>query len=113
MSYCEFKKISKYRRLISDPTLSALQCFEDFVEEVGDILFCEASCGGPVHKICIAQWLATKPDPTCIYCRAPWPKAGGAGGAGGAAAGRDGQYVNLANAVGISPARDTSSYYHG
>lgn len=86
-------------------------CFDDF-EDAAAIVFCEASCGGPVHQICIAQWLATKPEPTCVYCRAPWPKAGGAS-AGDGEVGRDGRYVNLAAAAGLRGHRDTSTYYHG
>lgn len=92
------------------PNLTWLfQCFEEFEGDKAAIVYCESSCGGPVHNICIAQWHATKPEATCIYCRAPWPKAG----AGNGEASRDGQYLNLASAVGISNRRDTTSYYHG
>ncbi|KAF7312446.1 hypothetical protein MIND_00258100 [Mycena indigotica] len=82
------------------------------------LVFCE-SCGNAVHKECFGQWQNTSRNQgkplTCIYCRASWPSAGAASGSGGnrGRAGMSDGYVNLAGVAGVSPQRDTSSYYDG
>ncbi|KAF8958058.1 hypothetical protein BDZ97DRAFT_1843889 [Flammula alnicola] len=80
------------------------------------LVFCE-DCGNALHKECFGHvWqrtaASTSKDLTCVWCRARWvlaPPAGAAAGPSRAAGG----YLNLAGVSGISPVRDTSTYYHG
>ncbi|KAF8967348.1 hypothetical protein BDZ97DRAFT_1656498 [Flammula alnicola] len=75
------------------------------------LVFCE-DCGNALHKECFGQSASTSKDLTCVWCRARWvlaPPAGAAAGPSRAAGG----YLNLAGVSGISPVRDTSTYYHG
>ncbi|KAF8206911.1 hypothetical protein K438DRAFT_1668215 [Mycena galopus ATCC 62051] len=79
------------------------------------LTFCE-ECGNAVHGECFAQWKQTcsrqHAKLTCIYCRAVWPTGPAAGGSGGAHK-TAGGYINVSGVAGVSPQRDTSSYYHG
>ncbi|KAJ7067074.1 hypothetical protein C8F01DRAFT_1120168, partial [Mycena amicta] len=93
----------------------------DAMHEVAEkkLVFCE-TCGNAVHSECFGQWQNTSRSQgkplTCIYCRASWPAASAGAGAGAASGSRAGMregYVNLANVAGVSPQRDTSSYYQG
>ncbi|KAJ6533770.1 hypothetical protein DFH09DRAFT_1043726 [Mycena vulgaris] len=84
----------------------------------GALTFCE-ECGNAVHKECFAQWKQTSGKQgtklTCIYCRAVWPSAAAAAGAAGGSGARrtSGGYLNISDVAGVSPQRDTTSYYHG
>lgn len=52
-------------------------------------------------------------DITCPFCRAKWPAAAVAAAGGRAVGARGGDgYLNLANAAGLSPVRDTSTCKH-
>ncbi|KLO14892.1 hypothetical protein SCHPADRAFT_825594 [Schizopora paradoxa] len=77
--------------------------------------YCEA-CGNCLHKDCFTQWAkSAKNGVTCVWCRAPWAQAGTptrARAAGGNATTSEG-YLNLSGVAGVSPVRDTSSYYQG
>ncbi|KAJ7732333.1 hypothetical protein DFH07DRAFT_906092 [Mycena maculata] len=91
----------------------------DGMHEAPSLTYCEA-CGNAVHGECFAQWKQTASSKgaklTCIYCRAEWPTASGssAGGSGaGGARTTAGGYLNMAGVAGLSPQRDTTSYYHG
>ncbi|KII88331.1 hypothetical protein PLICRDRAFT_140436, partial [Plicaturopsis crispa FD-325 SS-3] len=78
---------------------------------VPSLSFCD-SCGNALHKECFQQWVRSSGNnPTCVWCRAKWvmPAPAGGSGAGRAAQG----YINLAGVAGLSPQRDTSTYYHG
>ncbi|EIN06971.1 hypothetical protein PUNSTDRAFT_135671 [Punctularia strigosozonata HHB-11173 SS5] len=70
--------------------------------------FCD-ECGKGIHKECFQQWAKRSSTVTCVWCRAAWirPGASSAGPRSG------GGYVNLAAVAGVSPVRDTSSYFHG
>ncbi|TFK46618.1 hypothetical protein OE88DRAFT_1667229 [Heliocybe sulcata] len=85
-------------------------CYENMhKEDVKKLAFCE-SCGNGLHLQCFQQWARSKVKPDCVFCRAEWVVPGPAG----AKAGRSAEgYVNLAGVAGLSPQRDTSSYYHG
>ncbi|KAF8236732.1 hypothetical protein L208DRAFT_1390229 [Tricholoma matsutake] len=79
------------------------------------LVFCE-DCGNALHRECFQQWQAStvrdgKPL-TCVWCRARWvlPASAGASGSGTK---RSEGYINLADVSGISPVRDTSTYYRG
>jgi len=81
------------------------------------LVFCE-ECGNALHKECFQQWQKTSAssgkDLTCVWCRAQWIVARPAGVAGGVkrSMGAYG-YINLSDVAGISPVRDTSTYYQG
>ncbi|KAF8070819.1 hypothetical protein FPV67DRAFT_1488842 [Lyophyllum atratum] len=81
------------------------------------LVFCE-DCGNALHKVCFQQWKDTAAkshqELTCVWCRARWVSAAAPGADAGAAARRtsDG-YLNLSGVSGLSPVRDTSTYYHG
>ncbi|KAI0886444.1 uncharacterized protein GGS22DRAFT_199718 [Annulohypoxylon maeteangense] len=93
-------------------------CFSPF-EATEDTVYCQATCGNNIHKECFEMWAATKrkrtgDQVTCPMCRTPWQgnddvvkKIKNTG-----IIGRDG-YVNIADQLGISGARDHSSYYNG
>ncbi|KAK3941973.1 E3 ubiquitin-protein ligase Zswim2 [Diplogelasinospora grovesii] len=90
-------------------------------EESEAIVWCRAACGQNIHKECFELWAATKrqqaprgavkSEVTCPYCRSVWQgdedmvrkinKAGPLTEEG---------YVNVADQLGISPVRDTSTY---
>ncbi|TEB39398.1 hypothetical protein FA13DRAFT_1723590 [Coprinellus micaceus] len=75
--------------------------------------FCE-ECGNALHNACFSQWKQSNQrsgkELTCVYCRSKWLSPSAASGSGPV---KPGGYLNLAGAAGISPQRDTSSYYHG
>ncbi|KAK0505398.1 hypothetical protein EDD18DRAFT_1129186 [Armillaria luteobubalina] len=92
-------------------------CYDKMhTEPENRLTWCEV-CGNALHGVCFAQWQATAlksgKNVTCVWCRAEWvlPDAGKGKGKG-KAIGEEG-YVNLAAVAGVSPQRDTSSYYHG
>ncbi|KAK0240934.1 hypothetical protein EDD85DRAFT_763132 [Armillaria nabsnona] len=94
-------------------------CYDKMhTEPENRLTWCEV-CGNALHGVCFAQWRTTAQNSgknvTCVWCRAEWvlPDAGKGEGKGkGKAIGEEG-YVNLAAVAGVSPQRDTSSYYHG
>ncbi|KAI1329992.1 hypothetical protein F5Y16DRAFT_396857 [Xylariaceae sp. FL0255] len=91
-------------------------CFTAF-EDTDATVYCRATCGQNFHKECFEMWAATKnraahDSVTCPICRSHWQgdedmvskikKKGKMG--------RDG-YVNVADQLGISRTRDTSTYH--
>ncbi|KAK6344199.1 hypothetical protein TWF696_007840 [Orbilia brochopaga] len=92
-------------------------CYEAFNRNETDVVYCVAQCGTNIHKDCFRQWAATRGGGavTCVMCRAPWEKNPVGVGEYGqilqdAKIGAEG-YLNVANEMGISPRRDTSTYY--
>lgn len=95
-------------------------CFMPFEGEDATV-YCRAQCGQNIHKECFEMWAATKRQNrnatdkvTCPMCRTPWQgdddmqtriRNTGVVGAEG--------YVNIADKLGISTYRDTSTYYNG
>ncbi|CAJ2503348.1 Uu.00g107420.m01.CDS01 [Anthostomella pinea] len=93
-------------------------CFTLF-EAGEDIVYCRATCGQNIHQECFEMWAATKrksarDQVTCPMCRTPWQgdddmvkkiKKTGIPGPDG--------YVNVADQLGLSQKRDTSTYYSG
>lgn len=93
-------------------------CFEELEAKGEALVWCKAACGQNIHKQCFEMWAATKRqavgargDVTCPYCRSVWHgdeemvkkiKNTGEVGAEG--------YVNVADQLGISTHRDTSTY---
>jgi len=69
----------------------------------GKLRFCD-ECGNALHGECFEQWSKSKRGEslTCVWCRAAvvQQQSKSAGG-----------YLNLGGVVGLSPVRDTSSYY--
>ncbi|KAI0819496.1 hypothetical protein BC628DRAFT_1016088 [Trametes gibbosa] len=88
-------------------------CYESMHKIAETLLvFCE-ECGNGLHNVCFQQWAkAAKGAVTCVFCRAEWTAPTAAGKGKGKGVTREG-YVNLADVAGVSPARDTSSYYNG
>ncbi|KAI0673012.1 hypothetical protein C8Q78DRAFT_969499 [Trametes maxima] len=88
-------------------------CYEGMHKVAEKLLvFCE-ECSNGLHKECFQQWAnAARGSVTCVFCRAQWAGPG-ATRAGKAASRSVEGYLNLAGAAGVSPVRDTSSYYHG
>ncbi|KAF5378349.1 hypothetical protein D9615_008763 [Tricholomella constricta] len=81
------------------------------------LVFCE-DCGNALHKECFQGWktstLKDHKQLTCVWCRAQWASAGAEGASAGVGARRTREgYINLSGVSGISPIRDTSTYYHG
>ncbi|KIJ23990.1 hypothetical protein M422DRAFT_39338 [Sphaerobolus stellatus SS14] len=90
-------------------------CYEEIHgTDIKTLTFCE-ECGNGLHQECFRQWaMKTKPA-TCVFCRAEWKQASAAvagSSTAGAVVGEDG-YLNLASVAGLSPVRDTTSYYDG
>ncbi|KAG8962748.1 hypothetical protein FRC03_003843 [Tulasnella sp. 419] len=91
-------------------------CYEALMEaKESDLVFCE-TCNNALHEECFSQWRRTNAGKTitCVWCRSPWVDLPGPGEAGPSIASisRDG-YLNLGTAAGLSPVRDTSTYYQG
>ncbi|KAG6867275.1 hypothetical protein C0993_005057 [Termitomyces sp. T159_Od127] len=78
------------------------------------LIFCE-ECGNALHRQCFEQWKTTSRNSgkhlSCVFCRAQWVTST-TGSTGAGQMSREG-YINLAGVSGISPVRDTSTYYHG
>jgi len=77
---------------------------------VKTLTFCD-ECGNGLHTECFQHWARTAKSLTCVWCRAKWAVATGGSGAAGASTSEG--YLNLSSAAGLSPKRDTSSYYDG
>ncbi|KAJ6611934.1 hypothetical protein B0H10DRAFT_1808509 [Mycena sp. CBHHK59/15] len=81
----------------------------------GSLTFCQ-ECGNAVHGECFSQWRQTSAKTgsklTCIYCRAEWPTAATPTSGSGART-TVGGYLNISGVAGVSPQRDTTTYYHG
>jgi hypothetical protein len=103
----------------------------EFDESDNDILWCKEACGNNIHRSCFEQWAKTKSGKNqisstiagldtdiwtgqvkCVYCRTPWKgdedsvkrisKSGMVNAEG---------YVNVGGELGLSQARDMSSYH--
>ncbi|KDQ61266.1 hypothetical protein JAAARDRAFT_32263 [Jaapia argillacea MUCL 33604] len=87
-------------------------CYENMHKvDVKKMAFCD-TCKNGLHLECFQQWARTAGrNVTCVFCRAEWAIPGPSGG-DKATRGADG-YLNLASAAGLSPVRDTSTYYQG
>ncbi|KAI5786060.1 hypothetical protein FPQ18DRAFT_415829 [Pyronema domesticum] len=110
------------RKPISDQDPCPI-CFSEITSselENGELLYCRAQCGANVHKECFGFWRRTKgTDVTCVLCRQAWVEEV-RDGAGLEEVLRDmgghrveEGYLNVAEELGISGQRDTSSYYAG
>lgn len=89
-------------------------CYTEF-EPDEEIVYCKAACGNNVHKDCMQSWMAAKAgNATCPYCRAEWEGdeigVGGNIDLKGAMRNEEG-YVNVAPQLGLSGARDYSTYH--
>lgn len=91
-------------------------CFSEF-EEGEETVYCKAACGNNVHAHCFNQWKAAKQGRggvTCPFCRTPWQAEGHEDIINKVS--KDGKrnqegYVNVAGELGLSGARDYSSYH--
>ncbi|THH27914.1 hypothetical protein EUX98_g6263 [Antrodiella citrinella] len=91
-------------------------CYESMYNvKESTLTFCD-TCGNGLHKECFQQWVkAARGSATCVFCRASVTSATSASGSSRVKTGTQSSegYINLANEAGVSPVRDTSSYYHG
>ena len=108
------KEDNPNRKPIGDDTECAI-CYEIF-DGHQETVYCKAACGNNLHQECMDTWIKTNgANATCPYCRAHWEDSGLEGKAGDvnlqtATVGEDG-YVNVASQLGISGARDYSTYH--
>ncbi|KAK3951429.1 hypothetical protein QBC32DRAFT_162952 [Pseudoneurospora amorphoporcata] len=98
-------------------------CFCELeADKPAEIVWCRAACGQNIHEECLEMWASTKrkqngggaqAEVTCPYCRSVWEgdddmvkkiKKGKVTSEG---------YYNVADQLGISGVRDTSTYYYG
>ncbi|CAD6590956.1 MAG: hypothetical protein ASARMPREDX12_005305 [Alectoria sarmentosa] len=89
-------------------------CFTEFEADRDEIVWCRAKCGNNLHRDCFEQWARSQAgkEIRCVYCRTPWQgdeeslkrlkSAGKVNGEG---------YVNVAGELGLSGARDYSTYH--
>ncbi|KAL8945959.1 MAG: hypothetical protein Q9222_007579 [Ikaeria aurantiellina] len=91
-------------------------CFMEFEPEKGEeIVWCKAACGNNIHKHCFERWVKSSGGKhvKCVYCRTRWQgdtpsiskimKEGRKVNEEG--------YVNIAEQLGLSGPRDTSTYH--
>ncbi|KAH9952030.1 hypothetical protein B0H21DRAFT_10402 [Amylocystis lapponica] len=105
---------AKQNKRVPGPEDDCPICYENMhgVNE-NTLTFCD-ECGNGLHKECFQQWATTsKNNLTCVFCRAKWVVAPVAGSSSSSSATRSEGYINLGGVAGLSPVRDTSSYYHG
>ncbi|GBE90195.1 hypothetical protein SCP_1900440 [Sparassis crispa] len=104
------------KKRIPGPEDDCPVCYENMHGAAqGTLAFCE-TCGNGLHRECFQQWArAARGGVTCVFCRARWvePAAAAASGSASGGVGRSEGYLNLGSVAGVSPVRDTSSYYHG
>ncbi|EIW84622.1 hypothetical protein CONPUDRAFT_116757 [Coniophora puteana RWD-64-598 SS2] len=109
------KDKGKPKRKELGPEDDCAVCYEAMGGKGSESLtWCDA-CGNALHSQCFAEWArSSRGSVTCVYCRVPWPNAPMKTEAKNAGDdNRSEGYLNLAGVAGISPVRDTSSYYHG
>ncbi|MCJ1298910.1 hypothetical protein MMC08_001701 [Hypocenomyce scalaris] len=89
-------------------------CFTEFEPDKEEIVWCKAACGNNIHKECFEQWARSQKgkEVRCVYCRAPWQ--GDEDSLRNTKVKRkinDEGYVNVAAELGLSGARDYSTYH--
>jgi len=84
-------------------------CYESMggADKVKHLTFCE-QCGNALHTECFRQWAQTRKPLTCVWCRAEWITESSNGETDRL---NEEGYLNLSSVAGISPVRDTSTYY--
>ena len=94
-------------------------CCVDFADTEGEgVVWCKSGCGNNLHSACFQRWAVQKRQSgghvTCPFCRGPWESEGQEAGKGvvdktqGTL--KEG-YVNVADQLGLSGLRDTSTYH--
>lgn len=91
-------------------------CYESLTpgSEVG-LVFCLGSngCGRGLHAECQQQWARQAQPVTCVNCRAEWSSGAAVDPKKPLGPTYSEGYLNLSGSLGVSPQRDTSSYYRG
>lgn len=82
-------------------------CYEDFKpSQREDLVFCETSCGKPLHRACSEQWSLCRRQAnlpmSCVWCRAEIPSTFSDEDGG--------RYLNLAGPARLPTERDWSIY---
>ena len=88
-------------------------CYTEFKSSKEQIVYCRSACGNNVHKACMQTWAAARSgNTTCPICRSTWTAMDiSAGKIDLDKAETSEGYKNVAAQLGISRARDYSSYY--
>ena len=94
-------------------------CFMAFeAAEKDQVVWCRAACGNNVHASCFEQWARAQQhgrEVRCVFCRSTWMGDDDAVGRIKKARERGVKnmegYVNVADELGISRVRDTSTYH--
>ncbi|KAH0613138.1 uncharacterized protein H6S33_009518 [Morchella sextelata] len=88
-------------------------CYSEFDNEESTV-YCKSQCGTNIHEACFRQWAATKGPGlvTCVMCRQPWQSENVKSALVNGKIGEEG-YVNVAEQLGMSLERDTSTYAPG
>ncbi|OSS51808.1 hypothetical protein B5807_03658 [Epicoccum nigrum] len=93
-------------------------CYDELDAKKDKIVYCKASCGNNVHKVCMTSWIqaTARGKATCPYCRAIWETeevlAGNLGDVNTKDLQRnDDGYLNVAGQLGLSGERDYSTYH--
>lgn len=89
-------------------------CFTEFAPDTDEIVWCKAACGNNIHKQCFEQWAKSQSgkEVRCVYCRQTWQgdedsikRIVGSGKVNAEG------YVNVAGELGLTGARDYSTYH--
>ncbi|KAH7313484.1 hypothetical protein B0I35DRAFT_480165 [Stachybotrys elegans] len=88
-------------------------CFSELdAKNPESVVWCQAVCGQNMHKECFAVWERTKAGRvTCPMCRSPWQKTAGDSATVTKSGPSSDGYVNVADQLGMSRVRDTSTYH--
>jgi Ring finger domain/SWIM zinc finger len=106
----ETKQETGVQRRSLDEDADCPICFDDLKSESLDALvYCQSTCGANFHAACITRWLGASHAKSCPNCRQAWfdPKEE----AKKRAVPKESAYVNLGALQGMTPERDTSTYY--
>ncbi|CCM05137.1 uncharacterized protein FIBRA_07345 [Fibroporia radiculosa] len=117
-SSSKLSKDQAQKKRIPGPDDDCPICYENMHKVAENTLvFCD-SCRNSLHKDCFQQWAVAARQKgqivSCVFCRAKWAEVGSAVARATADGAHSSEgYLNLGSAAGLSPVRDTSSYYHG
>jgi Ring finger domain/SWIM zinc finger len=106
----ETKQETGVQRRSLDEDADCPICFDDLTSEsLNALVYCQSTCGANFHAACIARWLSAASTKSCPNCRQAWFDPNEAKKRSATA--HKEAYVNLGALQGMSPERDTSTYY--
>lgn len=91
-------------------------CYMELDEKQDKLVWCKAACGNNMHKSCFDAWAASQNksgnEARCVYCRSIWQRETSENDSIKRAGELTSEgYVNVAEQLGMSRARDYSTYY--